>query len=106
LIHYRRAADLAQLNLTAKPADARLGSSLAVCLARLGDAGAAQKEVRRCLRLAPKNPVVRLKAARVFAITGLRAEAARTLTEAFAMGSSRTEAEQYPELAAIELKRH
>jgi serine/threonine-protein kinase len=98
-MEYRRAADLAQESLGVNPTDPRTASALAVCLARLGDTAGALESVHHSLQLAPGNPSVRFKVARVMAITGHKAEANQNLTSALTLGYPPDESRIYPELS-------
>jgi serine/threonine-protein kinase len=94
---YRRAIGLADQQLAMNPNDAEHRASLAEYAAKLQDRNRAMEEIARARRLAPNNPSVLVKSARVYEILRLRDRAIAALQTALESGYSMEEVRHDPE---------
>jgi len=101
LAHYRKAMELLTADLAVNPRDARAHGTLAICLAKTGDAEKAKRHIREARMLEPENPARMYQSARVANLTGDPRDAIDWLRRAFAAGYSTIEAERDPEFASL-----
>ncbi|MEO8432927.1 MAG: protein kinase, partial [Acidobacteriota bacterium] len=94
---YDRAAERARAEIAVDPRDAAAHATLALALARKGDARAAREEVRRSVDLGPKDPENLYQAAVVAALAGEKEEAAQWVRKAIEGGMSVAQVRREPE---------
>jgi serine/threonine-protein kinase len=100
-IAWRRAVEIAELQLTGKPGDAELMSLLAKYHSKLGDRANALRRIADAVRLAPSNATVHYQSGLALALLGDRARALAELTAAAGLKYSIEEIRQAPELATL-----
>lgn len=98
---YRKAVEHAEEQLAINPRNTTVRSSMAIYLAKLGERRKAKDEIRTALELAPADASVAYKAARVYELTGERAQAFAQLKLALEHGYSIQTARREPDLAAL-----
>ena len=89
---WSRAVVLAEGVHRVNPNDAQNLASLAVYVAKVGDAARAQAHAREAIRLAPDDPNVWIRAAQAYAVTGDDREAISALGRALGLGYARSDA--------------
>ncbi len=98
---WQRAATLAERMLQANPTDATARAFLAICRAKLGEAGLARSLVEQAMREAPGNPDVIYRAAVVNTLAGRLTEGRVLLDQALNAGYSASEAAIDDDLRAL-----
>lgn len=98
---YTRSVALAREQLRLKPRDFRAQSFVATGLAKTGHPDEADKEMRRALDLAPKEPEILADAAVVAALAGRDSEALDLLKKAVAAGYCGAILARQPEFARL-----
>jgi len=98
---FRRAAQLASVELQSNPGSTRFRSQLALYLAKAGDAAAARRELAAVLAHADLEAAVRMRVLLACEVLGDRAAALAVLAGALRAGLPVAEIEREPELTAL-----
>lgn len=99
---FERAALLASEQLSLNPENASLRWIYALYLAKLDRRPEALQQIGQALAKAPKDPDAQFYAARVYAVTGETSRARAALSACKALGYSKQQIEQEPDVAAIQ----
>jgi tetratricopeptide (TPR) repeat protein len=98
---FEKAALLASQRLVLNPGDARVRSSYALYLAKVGRFGEAKTEIEAAITRSPEDMNVRFNAARVYAVTGDSTRTLAALGKARALGYEAQEIEREPDFNSI-----
>jgi serine/threonine-protein kinase len=98
---YERAIQLAQSEIRVNPQDAFVHVTLALCFAKLGEIGEAQKHIRRAMALDPKNIETIYQAAVVAVLSGKPNEALEWIRKAVEGGYSAAVIGRDPEFTTL-----
>ena len=98
---YKRAADVAQEQLTVNPKDKDALSGVALYQAHLGNKAEAQKYITKALQEGPQDSDVLFTAALVYEIIGDRGQAITELQKSLGAGFSLEDVKREPELQAL-----
>jgi tetratricopeptide (TPR) repeat protein len=98
---YRKATELAEKDLSATPGDSGMRSSLALFLAKSGQADRARTEIAEALRTRPDDSTVVLKSVLVFELSGARPQALEALRNYARLKGPMDEIAKEPFLAGL-----
>jgi serine/threonine-protein kinase len=98
---YRKAADLASDQLGLNPKDARLRGNYALCLARLGQAPEALKQLQQTIEEAEKSDSTHYKAARVYAMLHENDKALAALKRYLTLGGDSKTMQREPDFEEL-----